>query len=90
VCGHASPPKVASTFVRVRDFEPPPHDLVQADQAPNAVVSQWIGHGPSLQVSVSSVCGQASPPNDAATVSRVRIFAPPPQDRLHDEKLAQL
>jgi hypothetical protein len=35
-----------------------PHDLVQADQAPNAVVSQWIGQSPSLQVSVSSVCGQ--------------------------------
>jgi hypothetical protein len=55
--------------------------LVQADQAPNAVVSQWIGHGLSLHASVSSVCGHASPPYCVwVACVRERDLEPPSHD----------
>jgi hypothetical protein len=61
VCGHASPPKLGPACARVRDLEPPPHDLVQADQslspAAQSVMVQSSGHAWSLQARVSSRYG---------------------------------
>ena len=34
-CGHALPPFWGSVVERLRFCEPPPHDLVHVDQAPN-------------------------------------------------------
>ena len=65
---------------RLRDCAPVPHDFVQAVQAPNALVWQWIGHGPWLHVRVSAECGQAVPPLDGATMVRVRLCEPLPHD----------
>jgi hypothetical protein len=74
---------------RERDCVPVvPHDLVQADQAPNAVVSQWIGHGSLLHSLVSSVCGQASPPKLGTVYVRVRVCELPPHDTEHADQPA--
>jgi hypothetical protein len=83
-CGHASPPKVACTSVRVRDLEPTPHDLVQLDQ-PSPLMAQLpmpqsSGHVCVLHSFVSAACGHASPPVVACTSVRVRDLEPPPHD----------
>ena len=39
--------------VRLRDWTPVPHDLVQVVQAVKAVTVQWMAHGPWLQTWVS-------------------------------------
>ena len=46
-------------MLRLRDCEPVPHDLVQVDHAPKALVAQWIGHAPWLHACVSSRYGHA-------------------------------
>jgi hypothetical protein len=70
-------------MLRLRDWVPLPHDLVQAVQALKAVVSQWIGHGPSVQACVSAVCGHAAPPNRGATLVRERLWTPAAHVVLH-------
>jgi hypothetical protein len=61
VCGQASPPKKGPACSRVRDWEPPLHDLVQADQslslAAQSVMMQSSGHAWTLQARVSSRYG---------------------------------
>jgi hypothetical protein len=73
----------------VRDLEPPPHDLVQADQSlspvAQSVMSQSLAHSNVLHSSVSSVCGHASPPNRGTTKLRVRDLEPPPHDLVQDD-----
>ena len=66
--------------VRLRDWTPVPHDLVQVDQAEKLLVAQCTGHRPCVQYVVSAVCGQALPPNLGATWTRVRDLKPSPQD----------
>jgi hypothetical protein len=84
VCGHASPPKKGPACARVRDWEPPLHDLVQLDQslslAAQSVMVQSSGHACVLHGFVSSVCGHASPPKLGAACVRVRDLEPPPHD----------
>jgi hypothetical protein len=75
---------VACTSVRVRDLEPPLHDLVQLDQ-PSPLMAQLpmpqsSGHACVLHSSVSSVCGHASPPKLGLPFARVRDIEPPPHD----------
>jgi hypothetical protein len=45
--------------LRLRDCEPPPHDVLQLDHAPNDDTSQCTAHGPWLHARVSSRYGQA-------------------------------
>ena len=54
VCGHALPPSVGATLVRLRFCEPVPHDLVQVDQAPKEPSTQSVAHGAALQLRVSA------------------------------------
>jgi hypothetical protein len=56
-CGHAAPPNLGATFVRLRFCEPTPHDLVHVDQAPNEPTAQSVAHAASLQVRVSARYG---------------------------------
>jgi hypothetical protein len=63
-------------MLRLRDWVPVPHDLVQPVQALKAEVVQWIGHGPCVQARVSALCGQAAPPNCGATLVRERLWTP--------------
>jgi len=41
VCGQALPPNLGCAEVRLRGAEPLPHESVQADQAPQALVLEW-------------------------------------------------
>ena len=66
--------------VRLRDWTPVPHDLVQVDQAAKADTVQWTAHGPWLQAWVSAVCGQALPPYLGAVLERLRDWKPLAQD----------
>ena len=69
--------------VRLRDCAPVPHDLVHVDQAPNADVAQWIGHGPWLHACVSAVWLQALPPLvGSAVMTRLRDCEPAPHEVL--------
>jgi hypothetical protein len=52
-CGHTLPPLLGAALVRLRSWEPEPHDLVQVDHADHAPASQSAGHAFSLQVRVS-------------------------------------
>ena len=65
-------------MLRERDCEPPaPHDLVQVDQALNAVTTQCAGQLCTLQDCVSSVCGHAAPPlRTAVSMLRERDCTP--------------
>ena len=57
-CGHTLPPNVGKAFARLRCCEPPPHDLLHADHAPNAAATtQSAGHEPVLQLRVSARYG---------------------------------
>ena len=62
--------------VRLRDCAPLPHDLVQAVQAAKAEVAQWTGHGPWLQALGLERVRADTPPNLAATLTRVRVLEP--------------
>jgi hypothetical protein len=45
VCGHATPPYFGATLVRLRDWKPLAHDVVQVDQPePQEPTPQLIGH----------------------------------------------
>ena len=69
--------------VRLRDCAPVPHDLVHVDQAPNADVAQWTGHGPWLHACVSAVWLQALPPLvGSAVMTRLRDCEPAPHEVL--------
>jgi hypothetical protein len=80
VCGHALPPFVGGVLVRLRDWMPLPHDFVQVNQVSHVPTSQLTGHAWLLQPCVSSVCGQALPPNVGEVYARERDCEPPPQD----------
>ena len=84
-CGHATPPCCGSVVARLRDWKPLPHDLVQVDQALNALNTQSTAHGETLQARVSAECGHGTPPYKAtgATVLRLRFCEPPPHDLVH-------
>jgi hypothetical protein len=69
--------------LRLRDCAPVPHDLVQVDQAPNADVAQWTGHGPVLHACVSAACGHTAPPCCGCTKVRLRDWNAPPHDFGH-------
>ena len=75
--------------VRLRDCAPVPHDLVHVDQAPNADVAQWIGHGPWLHACVSAVWLQALPPKvGSAITTRLRDCVPAPHDAVQVDQTA--
>jgi hypothetical protein len=47
---HSAPPKSScATTVRVRDWPPPPHELVQVDHAVHVLGTQSTGHSTALQ-----------------------------------------
>ena len=83
-CGHSTPPNVTAVMMeRERDCAPVPHDLVHVDQAPNADVAQWIGHGPWLHACVSAVWLQGLPPLvGSAVMTRLRDCEPAPHEVL--------
>jgi hypothetical protein len=90
VCGHTAPPNVGGTWVRVREWKPLVHDLVQVDQAVKVPTPQLTGHAWSLQERVSAACGQTAPPNVAGTLTRLRLCEPVPHDRVqvdHESKV---
>ena len=66
LCGQATPPKFAPTFMRTRDCElgplAPAHVLPQTVHALHEPTLQSVGHDMSLHGRVSSLCGQALPP----------------------------
>ena len=59
VCGHATPPNCGCATLRVRDWNPSPHVLVQAPNASNAPTTQSTAHGCALQLRVSARYGHA-------------------------------
>jgi hypothetical protein len=75
--------------VRLRDWAPTPHDLVQVVQAVKVEVAQWTGHGVP-QVRASLLCGQATPPKIGCTTSRWRFWVPTPQVMVHVDQACQL
>ena len=81
--GHEAPPFAAArTTVRVCERTPPPHDLEQAVQAPQADTAQSIGQAWLLHDCSSVKDGQPLPPNAAATLTeRDAVCTPPPQER---------
>jgi hypothetical protein len=70
-------------MLRLRDWVPVPHDLVQVVQVLKAEVAQCTGHGPSVQACVSSACGQAAPPKRGSTLVRERLWTPAAHVVLH-------
>jgi hypothetical protein len=83
LCGHARPPYSAMPTVRVRDWLPAPHDLVQVLQLVNSSASQAIGQSCPLQSCVSDRCGQALPPLVGSVCTRERLWLPPSHDLVH-------
>ena len=86
---------MASTCVRLRDIEPVPHDLVQVDQAPKALVLQLTAQAKVLHARVSAVWPWALPPKVGSVWARLRYWEPVPHDLVqvdHAEKaeVAQL
>ena len=73
VCGHAAPPKSGATLVRLRDWKPPPHDLVQVDQLLKVPGTQSTGHSCWLHARVSAECGHALPPKVGCALLRSRF-----------------
>jgi len=83
--GQTYPPCAAcAVTLRVRCSDPAPHVLLQAVQLLHLVVSQWIGHGPSLQGCPSSSSGHPMPPKPAPpTTERLRVCRPRPHETEH-------
>jgi hypothetical protein len=44
VCGHTTPPYFGATLVRLRDWKPLAHDVVQVDQTLKVPTPQFTGH----------------------------------------------
>jgi hypothetical protein len=86
VCGHAAPPCSGATWVRLRDWTPLPHDVVQVDHMSNVgLTMQSTGHSTLLQVSVSWRCEQDLPAYCIAFVtSRERVRQPVSQDSVQE------
>jgi hypothetical protein len=77
---------------RDRDWEPVPHDALQADQSSKGVVTQSWAHCCELQPRACVRSGHSSPPcSGLVSTSRARLWRPPPQlfvqpfQRLHGE-----
>jgi hypothetical protein len=79
-CGHAAPPNLGSTVVRLRDVKPAAHDVVQVDQLEKLPTAQLTGHACTLQARVSAECGHAAPPCCGSVVARLRDWKPLPHD----------
>ena len=88
-CAQALPPDVGCVCARLRDCEPPPHDLVHVDQLPRLSSTQSVAHAWLLHACVSSACGQASPPFWGGVWVRLRFCEPPPHDLVHADQAAQ-
>jgi len=87
--GHAAPPLAcARTILRICERTPPPHDLEQAVQPPQADTAQSIGQARELHACSSRNDGQPLPPKAAATLTdRVAVCTPPPHEREHVDQL---
>ena len=83
VCGQALPPELGCVTVRLRDWLPPPHDLVQVEYGVKLKTMQFSGHAWLLHACVSAECGHTLPPNVGAVVERLRFCEPPPHDLVH-------
>jgi hypothetical protein len=69
---------------RLRDCEPPLHDSVHVDHAPNNDTEQCSAHACSLQVRASRTFGHSTPPKlTSVMMLRVRSCEPPPHDTVH-------
>jgi hypothetical protein len=89
VCAQALPPQDGCTLVRLRDWTPPAHDLVQVEKPPKAGSTQSTGQQELLQLRASLACGHALPPNVGCVMARLRLCAPAPHDRVqvdHESK----
>lgn len=82
IAGHFFPPYCAGRArVRVRVFEPEPHDASQSLHQLKAEVKQSMGHACSSHARDSASDGQDEPPWAArATMLRARCCKPPPHD----------
>ena len=79
--------------VRLRDCEPPPHDVLQLDQAPNDGTTPCSAHACSLQRRVSRRLEHSTPPKLTSVamlaphgvlhVDQALNAAPAPHDVLH-------
>ena len=59
---------------------PPPHDLVQVDQALHMEIWQSTAQAWVLHAEVAVMAGQAAPPNAMEVcTTRARVSVPPPQ-----------
>jgi len=83
--GQEAPPLAFTcTILRVCERTPPPQDMEQADQAPQADTAQSIGQARVLHACSSRKDGQPLPPKAAATLTeRDEVCTPPPQGREH-------
>jgi hypothetical protein len=71
-------------LVRLRDWKPLAHDVLQVDQPePQEPTPQLIGHAKVLHDCVSASCGHALPPNTGCTCVRERDCEPVPHDLVH-------
>ena len=60
-------------ILRLRDWAPVPHDLVQVDQAAKGEVAQCTGHDPCVHARVSLACWHTVPPLVGCTNVRERL-----------------
>jgi hypothetical protein len=89
VCGHAAPPFCGGTWVRLRDWTPLPHDVVQVDHMSNVgLTMQSMGHVCELQLMTSWRCEHDLPANCIAlSTVRLRFFQPTSQDAVQALKV---
>lgn len=66
-CLHATPPKVGSTLVRLRDWKPLPHEVEHPDHAFQLPITQLMAHLFMLHERASISCGHALPPKLGCT-----------------------
>lgn len=77
------PPEIGARVTRVRVWMPVPQERVQEVQVPQASTSQSTGHLWALQSRVWVAEGQVTPPFFGATILRVRVWEPVPQESEH-------
>ena len=83
--GHATPPLAAAVVItRCRILEPPPHDWLHVELAPQSETTQSTGQSCSLQSRLCCSTGHALPPLVAFSCTlRNRVCVPPPQLWVH-------